>query len=69
MFGSDVKILAPKCTFYRPDDRCHRVKKFFFVGFHFPTAHWKGHVLQTKLGKNILPLFSVFQKLLRFINY
>ena len=26
-----------------------------FLGFHFPIAHWKGHVLQTKLYKTIIP--------------
>ena len=37
-----------------------------FLGFHFPIAHWKGHVLQTKLYKTIIPSGFVFQKLLMF---
>ena len=38
-----------------------------FLRFQIPIAHWKGHVLQTKRYRNIIPLFFVFQKLLRFI--
>ena len=37
-----------------------------FLGFHFPIAHWKGHVLQTKLYKTIIPSGFFFQKLLMF---
>ena len=59
---------TPRCTLYRPDDRYHRAKKNFFR-FHFPIAHWIGHVLQTKVYKNIIPLVFVSQKLLKFINY
>ena len=50
-----------RCTFYRPDDRWHRAKKTF-LRFHFPIVHWKGHVLQTKVHKNIIPLLFCFSK-------
>ena len=39
-------------------------KKKHFLGFYFPIPHWKGHVLQTKVYKNIIPLFFCFSKVI-----
>ena len=65
-FGSDPKILPPDVQF--TDQTTGALGQKMFLGFHFPIVHCKGHVLQTKVYKNIIPLFFVFQKLLRFIN-
>ena len=45
---------------YRPDKGVIGQKNFF-LRFHFPIAHWKGHVLQKKVYENITPLLFVFQ--------
>ena len=70
-FGSDPKTLPLDVHF---TDQTAGVigQKKNFPGFHFPLTHWKGHVLQTKVYKNIIRLFIYlffFLKLLGFINY
>ena len=67
-FGSDTKVLLPDVHFTDQTTGIIGQKKIFFR-FHFPIAHWIDHVLQTKVYKNIIPLFFVSQKLLKFINY
>ena len=66
-FGWNPKILPPNVYFTEQTAVVIGQKKI--LEFHFPIAHWKGHVLQTKLYKKTIHLFFVFQKLLRFINY
>ena len=46
-FGSDPKILPPNVHF--TDQTAGAMgKKEIFLGFHFPKAYWKVHVLQIK---------------------
>ena len=57
-FGSNPKILALNVYFTEQTVVVIGQKKI--LEFHFPIAHWKGHVLQTKLYKKIIHLFFVF---------
>ena len=60
---------TPRCTFYRPDDRCHRAKKKIFSDFTFLYLIGKVIFYRQKFTKTWYLYFFVFQKLLRFINY
>ena len=62
-FGSDPKILPLDVHFTDQTTGVIGQKKNF-LGFYFPIPHWKGHILQTKVYKNMIPLFFCFSKVI-----
>ena len=61
LLGRKNSKLCQTPKFY-PQMYILQTRRQFSQGFHFSIAHWKGHVLQTKVYKNIIPLLFCFSK-------